>query len=120
MARYAALDIGSNSVRSLVAEVSQDRKTGRPVATTLHADRSVTRLGASVFETGRISEDAIQLVAAQLERMTAPYRELGVAAVRAVATSAVRDASNQEEFLVRASEAAGAQVEIISDRKRRG
>lgn len=114
MARYAALDIGSNSVRSLVAEVSQDRKTGRPLVTTLETDRSVTRLGASVFKTGRISEDAIQLVTTQLKRMTASYRELAVTAVRAVATSAVRDASNQEEFLVRASEAAGAQVEIIS------
>ncbi len=114
MARYAAFDIGSNSVRVLAAEVAQDRKTGRPLVTTLHADRSVTRLGASVFETGRISEEAIQLVTAQLKRMAASYRDLGVAAVRAVATSAVRDASNQGEFLVRASEAAGTAVEIIS------
>jgi exopolyphosphatase/guanosine-5'-triphosphate,3'-diphosphate pyrophosphatase len=114
MARYAALDIGSNSVRSLAAEVSTDRKSGRPVITALQADRSVTRLGASVFETGRISEEAMQAVAAQLRRMTSCYRELGIAAVRAVATSAVRDASNQEEFVARASEAAGAAVEIIS------
>jgi exopolyphosphatase/guanosine-5'-triphosphate,3'-diphosphate pyrophosphatase len=114
MPRYAAIDIGSNSIRGLVAEISTDRKTRRPVVTNLHADRDVTRLGASVFRTGRISEEAIQLVTTQLRRMTASYHDLGITAVRAVATAAVRDASNQHEFLARASEAAGTTVEIIS------
>ncbi len=46
--------------------------------------------------------------------MAQVYQKLDVVAVRAVATSAVRDASNQHEFLERASEALGAPVEIIS------
>ena len=87
MSRYAAIDIGSNSIRGLVAEISSDRKTGRPVVTNLHADRDVTRLGSSVFRTGRISEEAIQLVTTELRRMTASYRDLGITAVRAVATA---------------------------------
>src|SRR5918999_5360269 len=49
-----------------------------------------------------------------LRRMAAAYSELDVMGVRAVATSAVRDASNQAEFIERASAALGAPVEIIS------
>lgn len=114
MPRYAAIDIGSNSIRLLVAETSADTPRRLPSLTTLHADRSVTRLGAGVFETGRLSEEAMAAVCAHLERMAAAYRELHVTGVRAVATAAVRDASNQHEFQERASKAAGATVEIIS------
>jgi exopolyphosphatase / guanosine-5'-triphosphate,3'-diphosphate pyrophosphatase len=111
MPRYAAIDIGSNSVRLLVADVSPDPKKGTRV---LGAERSVTRLGESVFRNGRISEDAMRLVLEQLQGMEQTYRGLDVIGVRAVATSAVRDASNQQEFLERASLAAGTPVEIIS------
>jgi exopolyphosphatase/guanosine-5'-triphosphate,3'-diphosphate pyrophosphatase len=109
MARYAAVDIGSNSVRMLAAEVVP----GAPIRT-LAEDREVTRLGASVFKSGNISTDAVDAVCAVLRRMAAAYSKLDVLGVRAVATSAVRDASNQEDFIQRASEAVGAQVEIIS------
>lgn len=90
MPRYAGIDIGSNSVRMLVAETS---------ATGMHslaADRSVTRLGESVFRSGRISEDAIRFLCEQLARMREAYSKLDVQGVRAVATAAVRDASNQQ------------------------
>src|SRR5581483_2779835 len=70
--------------------------------------------GASVFQHGRISEEAIQLVCDILARMSQAYKGLDVLAVRAVATSAVRDAGNQVEFLDRASVALGARVETIS------
>jgi exopolyphosphatase/guanosine-5'-triphosphate,3'-diphosphate pyrophosphatase len=114
MPRYAAIDIGSNSVRLLVAETTADARYRLPAITTLQAERSVTRLGASVFQTGRLSEEAIATVCAQLERMSAEYQKLEVTAVRAVATAAVRDASNQHEFIERASQAAGTPVEIVS------
>jgi exopolyphosphatase/guanosine-5'-triphosphate,3'-diphosphate pyrophosphatase len=120
MPRYAAIDIGSNSVRLLVAETAAGTRHKLPSIATLHAGRSVTRLGSSVFQTGRLSEEAIATVCAQLEHMAAAYRKLEVSAVRAVATAAVRDASNQHEFIERASKAAGAQVKSFPDRKRRG
>lgn len=82
--------------------------------TTLAEDREVTRLGSSVFRDGQISRDAMDSVCAVLSRFAAAYGKLGVVAVRAVATSAVRDASNQADFIERASDAAGAPVEIIS------
>ncbi len=108
MARYAAVDIGSNSVRMMAAEV------GAGETRILAADRQVTRLGESVFREGRISGEALDFLCATLARMSAIYGRLGVVGVRAVATSAVRDARNQDEFLQRTSTALAADVEIIS------
>src|SRR4029077_8413301 len=68
----------------------------------------------SVFRTGKVSPEAISLVSKVLSNMAQQYRRLDVIGVRAVATSAIRDASNQEEFLAKASEAIEAPVEIIS------
>ena len=80
----------------------------------LAQDRQVTRLGESVFRAGAISKDALDFLVANLSRMAAMYSRLDVIGVRAVATSAVRDARNQQEFLKRTSEATGTNVEIIS------
>ncbi len=109
MPRYAAIDIGSNSVRMLAAEAGSGLAF-RP----LTSDREVTRLGQSVFRTGRVSQEAIDLVCSVLARMAQTYQKLNVLGIRVVATAAIRDASNQPEFLRRASEAAGSPVEIIS------
>jgi exopolyphosphatase/guanosine-5'-triphosphate,3'-diphosphate pyrophosphatase len=112
MPRYAAIDIGSNSIRMEAAEVIP----GQP-ARILASDREVTRLGESVFRTGSVSEEALRNTCVVLARMAGLYRKLDVVGVRAVATSAIRDSSNQREFLARATEAAGAPVEIISGRE---
>ena len=110
--RYAAIDIGSNSIRMEAAEVVPGQ-----LARILASDREVTRLGESVFRTGSVSEEAIQASSAVLARMAELYRRLDVVGVRAVATSAIRDAHNQREFLERSSQAAGTRVEIISGRE---
>jgi exopolyphosphatase/guanosine-5'-triphosphate,3'-diphosphate pyrophosphatase len=112
MLRYAAVDIGSNSTRMLTAEVVP----GQPPLT-LAAEREVTRLGASVFHDGRLSDEAIEQTVRILARMAAVYRKFDPVGIRAVATSAVRDASNQGEFIARASNALGTQVEIITGRE---
>ena len=123
MPRYAAIDIGSNSVRMEVAEVlsanevpgSGEKGTGEggPVRI-LASERQVTRLGASVFRAGRISPEAMDSICEVLAGMATVWKRLDVAGIRAVATAAVRDASNQQEFLTRASAAVGTDVEIIS------
>lgn len=112
MARYAAIDIGSNSIRMEAAEVAP----GSPV-NILASERQVTRLGESVFRGGAISAEAMDLACSVLARMADQYRKLDVVGVRAVATAAVRDTRNQEEFVGRASEAAGTPVETISGRE---
>jgi exopolyphosphatase / guanosine-5'-triphosphate,3'-diphosphate pyrophosphatase len=108
MPRYAAVDIGSNSVRMMAADVSAGNTE------ILAQERQVTRLGESVFRTGRVSREALDFLCAALARMAEAYKRLAVVAVRAVATSAVRDAGNPEEFLERTSVALGTNVEIIS------
>lgn len=109
MATYAAVDIGSNSVRLLVSEVLP----GEPPRT-LVEEREVTRLGESVFRSGLISPEAMGLVCAVLARMAGLLKRFDLAGARAVATAAVRDASNQQEFLENASAALGIPVEVIS------
>lgn len=109
MARYAAVDIGSNSVRMMAADVGSDGHTQ-----ILAEDRHVTRLGAGVFADGHISSAALQFVCGELVRMGRDFRRLEISSLRAVATSAVRDAANQAEFLERTQAALGAPVEIIS------
>ena len=112
MPRYAAIDIGSNSIRMQAAEV-----VAGDAPRSLAADREVTRLGESVFGRGAISEEAMDATVGVLRRMAAQYRKLDVLGARVVATSAVRDARNQREFLERASEAVGTEVEAISGRE---
>jgi exopolyphosphatase/guanosine-5'-triphosphate,3'-diphosphate pyrophosphatase len=109
MSRYAAVDIGSNSMRLLVAETGSQGEIVR-----LEEDRQVTRLGESVFSHGALSEDAIRLAEEVLGRFRGIIARHGVTKARAVATSATRDASNRFEFLTRATRALGGPIEIIS------
>jgi len=109
MAKYAAVDIGSNSMRLLVAEVGARGEMIR-----LAEDRQVTRLGESVFTHGLLSEDAIRIAEEVLKRFRTTIENLGGAQTRAVATSATRDARNQDDFLTRAEAALGGPIEIIS------
>src|SRR5258708_36315947 len=109
MPRYASVDIGSNSVRMEAAEV-EDGVPPRILA----SERQVTRLGASVFRAGRISQESMDSICGVLASMAMQYKRLEVNAVRAGATAAVRDASNQQEFIARASASLGTDVGIIS------
>src|ERR1700685_60400 len=98
MPRYASVDIGSNSVRMEAAEVVP----GQPPRI-LASERQVTRLGASVFRAGRISQEAMDMICTVLAGMSTQYNRIDITGVRAVATAAVRDAGNQQEFIARAS-----------------
>ena len=80
----------------------------------LAAEREVTRLGEGVFRSGRIEDQAMDFLCAQLTRMSQVIAKHDVLALRAVATAAVRDANNQNEFIARASAALGAPIEVIS------
>jgi len=105
MQTFAAIDIGSNSCRLKIARVTQHRLK------VLHEDREVTRLGASVFEAGLISPQAMADTLAALNR---EVQEFGADQVRAVATSAMRDARNARAFLAWVKDETGWDVEIIS------
>lgn len=107
--RYAAIDIGSNSIRMAAAEIAPDGAFRE-----LTSSRHVVRLGETVFREGRLSVPSMDLACQVLAGMTEEYRKLDVLAVRAVGTAALRDAVNRAEFLARASQILGSQVEVIS------
>ena len=108
MPTFAAVDIGSNSVRLKIA-----RLTGRRLKP-LHEDREVTRLGESVFRTGFLSPEAMADTIEVLRRFHRSAQKLGADTVRVVATSALRDARNSRAFLEWVRSATGWKVEIIS------
>lgn len=109
-ARAAAVDIGSNSVRLLIAEAGAG--DGEP-AEAVRRER-VTGLGSGVGERGRISREAMERTGAVLVEYGEAIRRLGAERVRAVATAAVRRAANREEFLERAAGWLGAPAECIT------
>src|SRR5215471_10214568 len=96
MSRLAAVDIGTNSVRLLVADVDGAGRDAK-----LHQlDRRmrITRLGQGVDRTRALAPDAIERTTDVLREYRTALDDLGVDSVRATATSAARDASNRDAF----------------------
>jgi len=106
--RISAIDIGSNSIRQTIADVS-------PNGTIRVVDemKAAPRLGAGLLETGVLSEIAIQNALIALSRMATLGTQLGVKRTEVVATSAVRDAENGKEFLERVQAETGLRVRIL-------
>ena len=95
MTRVAAYDCGTNSLRLLVADVDPDAGTLVDVV----RDMRIVRLGEGVDRTGRLAPQALERTFAVAGEYAERCRELGVEAVRFVATSASRDAENRDEFV---------------------
>lgn len=108
MPTFAAVDIGSNSVRLKIARLSAHRLEQ------IHEDREVTRLGESVFRSGFLSPEAIAGTVKVLRRFHRAVQKEGVDSIRVVATSALRDARNSQAFLKWVRSSTGWKVEIIS------
>src|SRR5580704_16517765 len=108
MPTFAAIDLGSNSVRLKSATVHQHHLK------TLHEDREVVRLGESVFQTGVISPDAMANTIRALKRFQKAVQLHVADKVRVVATSAMRDARNAAAFTAWVKSATGWKVEVIS------
>src|ERR1700751_1042525 len=105
---FAAVDIGANSVRLKIAELT--RRKFRVV----HEDREVTRLGESVFRNNVLAPDAMAHTVKVLTRFYRTAQKFRVEQVRVVGTSALRDAKNSRAFLEWVKSATGWNVEIIS------
>lgn len=106
--RLAAIDIGTNTVKLLLA--ARDGGTLAP----LLEDSQATRLGEGVDTTSRLLPEAIERTAACVAGFARRARELGASSIRAVATSCARDGQNRDDFLRRVRELAGVEVEVIS------
>jgi exopolyphosphatase/guanosine-5'-triphosphate,3'-diphosphate pyrophosphatase len=108
---FAAIDVGTNAVR---LKIARRRATGR--LETLHQQRDPVRPGEGVFSTGAIGPAAAARLLYTLREYGELCREFG-ARTRAVATSALREASNRAEVVERARHEAGIDVEVISGRE---
>ncbi|MXV89194.1 MAG: Ppx/GppA family phosphatase [Acidimicrobiia bacterium] len=105
---HAAIDVGTNSFHLVVARVSASG--GLEI---LFRDKEVVRLGSGSGDMRHLTPDAIDRGIEALRGLVKTAASYG-ADVRAVATSAVREAENRLEFLDRAAAEAGVQVEVIS------
>lgn len=105
---FAAVDIGSNSVRLSIAEL----RRGRLVP--LHEDREVTRLGERVFRDGSLDPQAMAYTLKVLRRFHRMVQTYAVTRTRVVATSALRDSLNAAVFAEWVRATTGWNLEVIS------
>jgi exopolyphosphatase/guanosine-5'-triphosphate,3'-diphosphate pyrophosphatase len=107
--RLAAVDVGTNSTRLLVADVAG----GAMVAE--HArEMVITRLGKGVDRTGRFDPDALARTLEVLAVYAETCRRLGVTRRRVVATSATRDAADRRAFLDGVRDRLGVDAEVLT------
>ena len=127
MTRVGAVDIGTNSVRLLVAEAGAvgagvaEAGLGDPAAdsrpaplTVIDRRMRITRLGQGVHGTRALHPEAIERTLAVLREYRQVFDELDVAQIRAAATSAARDAMNRDDFFGPATEVLGVGPELLS------
>jgi exopolyphosphatase / guanosine-5'-triphosphate,3'-diphosphate pyrophosphatase len=107
--RLAAIDVGTNSIRLIIAEASPDG-TYR----VLDDEKEVVRLGQGMANTGRLTDAAMQRAAAAIARMRSIAEGYGVAVLRVIGTSAAREARNGRHLVDLVRRIAGVELEVIS------
>ncbi len=107
--RLAAIDIGTNSIRLVVAEVEPDG-----AYRVLDEEREMTRLGHGLSTTGRLDPEAMERSLDAVGRMKAIADGFSVAALHAVATSAVREAANGRALCREAQRRHGLRIDVVS------
>ena len=108
MPTFAAIDIGSNSVRLKISRLHAGRLKA------IHEDREVTRLGAGVFSGGLLAPESMSQTVQVLRRFNRAIQECGADSVRVVATAALRDARNSRAFVEWVRSTTGWTIEIVS------
>ena len=106
---FAALDLGTNSFHLVVA-----RHTGGEGFDVITREREMVRLGHGGTDMKELSDTSIDRAVACLRRMRRIAESHGASEIRAVATSATREAANANTFIERARDEAGVDIEVIS------
>lgn len=106
--RCACVDIGSNTTRTLVADVAggEVREVG--------CEKAYTRLGAALRRTGALPLDAVEAVAAVVAAQAGRARDAGAERTRVVATAAIRGAANADALVAAVRATAGLDVEVLT------
>jgi exopolyphosphatase/guanosine-5'-triphosphate,3'-diphosphate pyrophosphatase len=107
-----AIDVGTNSIHLIVVELDPHFGTSRTI---LKAREMVRLGGGAALARGHLSKKAVQRGVAAIAKFADAARAAGAVDVRAVATSAVREASNREEFLAAVRATSGVPVEVLSE-----
>jgi len=107
--RRAAIDIGTNTVRLLVADYH-----GQEHFTVISRQERITRLGGGYTPQGGIAEETMSRTIAVLQEFRAAMNDLGVESALAVATSVVRKAANRAKFIEQARSEAGIDITVIT------
>lgn len=105
--RIAAVDMGSNAIRLIIAESNGKIRVIKKI-------RQPIRLGADVFSTGEIKSKSFTATVRCFERFKKLMRENGVEHARAVGTSALREARNGKELILEIQHKTGIRIECIS------
>ena len=105
----AAIDIGSNTTRLLVAEPKDGQLKSAM------EQRAYTRIGKAANKKGQISEEKIAEVAEVVETQVGLAKQLGAEQIRIVATAAIREAKNRKKIVKKISKAADVDVEVLSE-----
>ena len=111
MSLRASIDVGSNTLRLLIAEVSGNKILD------VYSDRKITRLGSGIDGDGRLQEVNMEDSLTALKEFSAVISKYGVRDIKAVATSALREAANSDLFLTRALRDTGINIEVITGDK---
>lgn len=106
---YAGIDIGTLTLRLLIARIEADGKLHE-----LASDRRIVRLGEGLQPSRRLQPVPIARALDTIQAWLAVIEQAGVREVAVVATSAVRDAVNRDEFLAAVKRVSGLDVEVIS------
>ena len=109
MQTIAAIDVGSNAIRMVVGRFDETRRME-----TLENIRLPVRLGTDAFGTGRLRETTMQQTVNAFRHFQRVAADLEVSKIRAIGTSAMREATNGEVLMERVQRASGIGIETIS------
>lgn len=107
--RVSAIDIGSNAIRMMVADVTPHA----PTIQVIKRFRAAVRLGHDVFTQGQITAASIDIAKATFNHYAEINRKFSVELCRAVATSACREAKNRQQFVEEILNSSGIKIEVI-------
>lgn len=105
----ALIDLGTNTFNMMIAEMAPDGQIR-----TLHSEKEGVALGMGGIHEKRLAADAIERALACLSRYVSTCHAKGVSDIRAIGTSAIRDAENRSELIQRVQEKLGLHIEVIS------
>lgn len=108
MERLAAVDIGSNAIRLVIGQIDDHGDIS-----VLKKFREPIRLGQDVFASGEISEKTLEKALAAFVRFRNRIKEGQIKHVKAVATSALREAKNRDQFIADVKTASGITIDVI-------